>query len=307
MIRYYLKHEDERLKLVKQIKNIIIKQHTYSIRAQQLNTYLKTINIELKPKKMDKLLFEFYKRNKKNNNNNNYNNENTYISNNYDTISYKVNINSKKDNYYNYNEINNNNNNNNIKTTSLCIGIRTIEKQFLFLEVLVHSLVIQYEKSKYKNNIIMKIFIISTENVTEKYKNQLKILTTTINNKFGYLTTFVVFENFTRKFKNQFYGYDSTDLLLKYFINNYKKSISENNYKKKILATSYQPIGIVIIVVIIIIVVVVVFIVYTFLVFHIINIANTTRVILTLIRMTITTKATIIIMIVIMKIIIKKK
>ena len=112
LIRHYLEHEDERMELVKQIKSIIIEKHTYAARAKSLSNYLKTVNLELKPKKINKAQLDIK------------------------------------------------NNNSNRQTSSLCIGIRTIEVQLLYLEVLIQSLLIQYEKSKYKNQILLKIYII---------------------------------------------------------------------------------------------------------------------------------------------------
>jgi hypothetical protein len=98
----------------------------------------------------------------------------------------------------------------------LCIGVRTTERDDLWLPVLIRSLIVQHSKSaKYRDRLPMQIFLIDTEAKTE-YVEYLFQVADTHNERFRYpYVQIVVSKKATPQgSKNKLYGYDDTDVLL---------------------------------------------------------------------------------------------
>lgn len=88
---------------------------------------------------------------------------------------------------------------------------------------MLNGLLIQYENSKYSKNLALKIFIINTEIIQKSNNSFEDRLITTINSinnayKNDYVWYFNSIMNNLRRYKNTFYGYDESDKLLDYLI-----------------------------------------------------------------------------------------
>eukprot|EP01033_Poteriospumella_lacustris_P005885 gene5885-4227_t len=104
----------------------------------------------------------------------------------------------------------------------ICIGVRTTERDELWLPVLVRSLIVQHSRSKYRDRLPLQIFLADTEASTD-YARSLMELADTHNERFRYpyvqlvqgqLTTTQPLATKPRHARNQLYGYDDTDRLL---------------------------------------------------------------------------------------------
>eukprot|EP01034_Spumella_vulgaris_P022401 gene22401-28523_t len=112
--------------------------------------------------------------------------------------------------------------------TSLCVGVRTIESQLGWLEILVRSLMLQYLGSHYSTQIEMLLFVINTDQDTPsgRFHSQLKSMARRTNAEYGVKIAHVLSDSplgpqqggAQRAFRNPFYGYDSTDFLVAHML-----------------------------------------------------------------------------------------
>ena len=109
--------------------------------------------------------------------------------------------------------------------STICIAIRTYEKQARWLDLLTKSLLSQHAESKYNKQITLKLFIIDTESTSNTFQNEVRIMTDrhlhlfrTYNSRIYFVTDKLTTDLSRRK--NAFYGYDTTDMLLSYIIDN---------------------------------------------------------------------------------------
>ena len=109
--------------------------------------------------------------------------------------------------------------------STICIAIRTYEKQARWLDLLVKSLLSQHAESKYNKQIALKLFIIDTESTSNSFQNEVRIMTDRHLHTFRaynsriYFITDKLTTDLSRR-KNAFYGYDTTDMLLSYIVDN---------------------------------------------------------------------------------------
>ena len=109
--------------------------------------------------------------------------------------------------------------------STICIAIRTYEKQVRWLDLLVKSLLSQHAESKYSKQIALKLFIIDTESTSNSFQNEVRIMTDrhlhlfrAYNSRIYFITDQLTTDLSRRK--NAFYGYDTTDMLISYIIDN---------------------------------------------------------------------------------------
>eukprot|EP01038_Epipyxis_sp_PR26KG_P010841 gene10841-14552_t len=132
-------------------------------------------------------------------------------------------------------------------STSLCIGIRTIEAQAPWLQILTWSLIAQYTSSIYHNFINFRIYIINTESTTPSFHNILTSLAENINHDNNQRLVFIVNDHKApqRLHKNPFYGYDSTDILTSFMLQEYQQAVyheailNQQQSKNKYYSKSY--------------------------------------------------------------------
>lgn len=127
------------------------------------------------------------------------------------------------------------------KRSSVCVGIRTVYSQRRWVEILLLSLLAQYEASPFSYNINFHIFVIDTEHSTA-FQTLLLGLAAKLNEEYRKKYVHIVSERYStrRSYQNPFYGYDSTDLLLPKMIEEYRTSIDKDdkNYENSHSNTS---------------------------------------------------------------------
>eukprot|EP00597_Dinobryon_sp_UTEXLB2267_P004149 CAMPEP_0170062350 /NCGR_PEP_ID=MMETSP0019_2-20121128/3606_1 /TAXON_ID=98059 /ORGANISM="Dinobryon sp., Strain UTEXLB2267" /LENGTH=1130 /DNA_ID=CAMNT_0010268469 /DNA_START=454 /DNA_END=3846 /DNA_ORIENTATION=+ len=191
LLDFFLSHEQQRLQVVAQLQAIVLSLHTYRTRAFELAGLLIPFNVELGPRL-------------------NFSNHSLHAASNAKDSTNKANTNSKPKRRHN--------------TSSLCIGVRTMESQWMWLEILVQSLAAQYRLSNLRNRVLLQLYITCTETVTTTFEWKLRDLADRINALVGglFLIVFSDPEQPQRHFSNPFYGYDSTDTLLSHLLSKRK-------------------------------------------------------------------------------------
>eukprot|EP00981_Chlorochromonas_danica_P008081 scaffold1962_cov180-Ochromonas_danica.AAC.16 len=103
--------------------------------------------------------------------------------------------------------------------SNICIGIRTMRSQQEWLDIFVKSLLVQHQRSAWKSRVDMKIFLVDTES-NSTFQSSLFTLADRLNeeSKEAVVEVLVSEGMNSTNFKNPFYGYDSTDRLLRFML-----------------------------------------------------------------------------------------
>lgn len=192
VLDFFLTHPKERKELAKQLRHHVLSQHTYKHRARELAHHLASFGIILEEKNDCPATAE----------------------------SSPLESFSKQDPFNPINKVHTRP----LFRKTVCVGIRTYEDHFKWIEVLIRNLLAQHNVSRFKSNIAIKLFLIDTEMKSTSYQAYLRNLVESFNLEFLDETdgpkVFLVVDNMQSTLEqsrpNPFYGYDATDMLLHY-------------------------------------------------------------------------------------------
>ena len=180
LLDYFLSHERERSELVRVLQQHVLRHHTYGIRAEEFSRLVLPLGVTLPARNHSDLNFK---------------------------------TGSLDDHAAIHEQLTPSNH------STLCVGIRTIESQFPWLELMVQSLAAQYRFSSLRKSVRLQLFIAVTESLTNEFRSILFAMVDRINSLIGSRFASVFFDGSKMmKRKNPFYGYDSTDSMLSYML-----------------------------------------------------------------------------------------
>lgn len=90
-----------------------------------------------------------------------------------------------------------------------------------WLSVMLQGLVVSHAKSSFKHLLNMQIFIMNTDAATEDYMARLELVVDAVNDLAGRCAARIFWDpnSPARVSKNSVYGYDVSDMVLNYMIN----------------------------------------------------------------------------------------
>lgn len=193
VIKYYLENDRIRLELIKKLRTEILKHHSYYHRSWSFHDFMKKFNLYLTPS--------------------------NYTLNHSKLREQSVSVDSIPLENTDTSGI-----------TEICIGIRTVKRQQMDVQLLIESLILQHFRSIHQTDIHMKLFIVDTEGIgiTEWYDivnviNQKSMQIYKVISKLHHrVEVFVIDRDLSaresNRRQNRLFGYDDTDILTNFLL-----------------------------------------------------------------------------------------